>query len=808
MRILNLTSFPAGAVVTARHPPQAEMSFAVRARLEVVPDGVAAPLASDIPELAQGFMTADVHRDDDFAAELVYPSDFADYKPKADLVCVATCHTPDARPMTECPVKFSVGTFSKLLRVVGPRVWVSDASGSTSTPPVAFTTMSLDWTKSFGGVGWPDNPVGAGFEQALPNVESADEPIRSRSDRPRPAGFGPMSPSWATRAAKRGQDFGPSYKARRPYYPVDFDWSFFNAAPSDQQVPYLRGDEELTFQNLHPTRAVLKTKLPGLRIRVFAIDVRDRFREIPMHLDTLVAEVEKNRISLVWRGLDAVLENDLTDVRTALVASEPLASEPRPVAEYQQRLAAYEADPLGLKAALAANGTSADEADRMLARATPKRGGHPEPTATVTEVGPVDPNADPISQLIEAKVGKQGLPFMGALKGVLAKMVEGPRGAANKALLEKLVAERKAPKAPPPMIPSATPEGMAAAKRTALRDAAPSLAKARADAAKTGKVPAAELAKLEALEAEIPKPRSNDAPGPGADLSWRDFSEQDLSGVDLTGANCEGTLFTRAKLRGAKLVNANLTEAVLFEADIAEADFSHANLTLANFASCSGESAKFVGATVRLAYFDQARLPRASFEGATGPETFFTGADLTGAILKKVDILSTSFHEARLEGADFTGAKLVACTLTYCLAAGALFRDATLTNSTFADSDLARAVFVRARASGTIWMRSTLDGTDLRLADLQRAELGESSGPGAKCDGANLRDARFYRASFVGASFADANLMSADLRKADVSRADFSRASLYDAKLVEVVLRGAKFDGANLARALVEEARS
>ena len=75
-----------------------------------------------------------------------------------------------------------------------------------------------------------------------------------------------MNPAWPQRAPKVGKDYGARWrKERSPYYAEDFDWTYFNAAPADQRLPgYLRGDEPLVFQNLHPTAQVFEARAcPG-----------------------------------------------------------------------------------------------------------------------------------------------------------------------------------------------------------------------------------------------------------------------------------------------------------------------------------------------------------------------------------------------------------------------------------------------------------------------------------------------------------------------------------------------------------------
>src|SRR6185436_20521774 len=111
-------------------------------------------------------------------------------------------------------------------------------------------------------------------------------------------------------------------KERWPYFPDDFDFTYFNAAPEDQQLrKYLHGDEELRFDNLHPTIPSYRSALPGLRMRAFLsekLKSGKRFREIPLNLDTLFVDMDKERLLLVWRGVAPVLSEELTEIEHAL----------------------------------------------------------------------------------------------------------------------------------------------------------------------------------------------------------------------------------------------------------------------------------------------------------------------------------------------------------------------------------------------------------------------------------------------------------------------------------------------------------
>ncbi len=87
--------------------------------------------------------------------------------------------------------------------------------------------------------------------------------------------------------------------------PDDFDWSYFQAAPPDQRVEALVGDEWLVLAGLHPTLAALRTRLPGARAVALvhglsAFGVTEG-QPLDLVLDTLHVDGDRQSCSLVWR---------------------------------------------------------------------------------------------------------------------------------------------------------------------------------------------------------------------------------------------------------------------------------------------------------------------------------------------------------------------------------------------------------------------------------------------------------------------------------------------------------------------------
>ena len=278
MQKKNLTPFFVGTKVTSTSPPKPIMAVIVRASYAIVPGAPLEPIEKLVDQrpLSEDAFAED---DDARAGALLYPSDFADFKLNAEVMLKGACHTPGGKPLTECPVKLSVGAWSKALVVVGRRVWTEKIMGAAVSDPHPFTEMPIDWPHAFGGPEHAANPVGLGRGTAeLPNVELATARMRGKGDRPPPAGFGPVNAVWPPRAGKVGKEYGRVWKRdRAPYYAVDFDWTHFHAAPADQQLQgYLRGDEDVSFVNLHPEASSFSVRLPSLRVRVFVKGRRGR----------------------------------------------------------------------------------------------------------------------------------------------------------------------------------------------------------------------------------------------------------------------------------------------------------------------------------------------------------------------------------------------------------------------------------------------------------------------------------------------------------------------------------------------------
>ncbi len=800
----NLTPFLVGVVPTSRRPPQPEMTVVVRGVYALTPHAPFAPLEG----MARGPLSGEVFTEDDRTGECLRPSDFADYKLRGELIALATCHAPGKKPVTECPVRFTLGGLSKTLRVVGSRR-VRPVVGASDPEP--FTSMPLRWSNAWGGPDYADNPVGRGVGiDLLPTVEHPGDSSRS-ADAREPAGVGPIHPDWPIRKKKLGKAYGGDYKkTRAPYYAADFDWSHFQSAPLDQQIEgYFKGDESFSFTNIHPDAHELSGKLPAVRVRVFTKDTRGRFREIAMVLDTIVVNGDEEKLELVWRGLGEVAEADFTDVAFMLVASEPLAERPLVPAHYQLLLDEFEADPTGLKAKLPEGMLEAGERLKKL------HAGEPLP--------PPKPGLDPVSAMLDQQLGdfakKEQAEVRSSIASARAKLDDKPE---KQAELDAKLAQAAADateNAIPTMrmlqLGALPPQRLRRPMRVILEQVA------NVEARLEGRdVPPEQRAQLDALRAvphrpdwkkldpsyEPPTgPLPMNEPGPGADLRERDLQGVDWSGRDLSNANLEEADLTGANLRGANLRGAKLRAAVLVRADLTKADLAGADLTVVNAAH-----ARAIGVNLRGAKLDQTFLAGAVLEGAV-----LEGVDGQWVVFEKANLREVSAAGAKLPRSDFseadlTSAKLEGVDATASLFAGAKLDGtdcarAALDGASFAKARLPSASFARARLDKTFFSDAKLAKADFTRASMKGAHFTNADASSARFFAADLRDARFDRASLRGASFARANLFHANLRDAALDNATFQRASLYGANLLGASGTGVDFLDANLKTATLEE---
>jgi hypothetical protein len=349
---LNDTSHAAEALPLDAEPAVRDVTFIVKGTFDLVQGGVATVAEDPLP------LCADIQSDPDAESAVLYESDYVPFKSVADALCVGNAHVPLGRFATECNVRFAVGPVDKTIRVVGDRYWTTGllGFGHFKTKPEPFQSVPVSYDNAYGGkdVGKPKgfrhykrNRVGKGYSKygfgvsgaALPNLEDPRRPIRSWRNKRKPMSFGPVGRIWQPRQQLAGTYNRRWLKRRAPEPPTDFDERFYNCAPEDQQIEgYLRGDERVRVENMHPEHAVFESRLPGVRVRCFRdcrVEEYLELIEVPLQLDTLWVDMETLRLVLVWRGREAPKE--LAESTAYLLVEERVEEPTAPAESYRAR---------------------------------------------------------------------------------------------------------------------------------------------------------------------------------------------------------------------------------------------------------------------------------------------------------------------------------------------------------------------------------------------------------------------------------------------------------------------------------------
>jgi len=259
---------------------------------------------------------ADEYWGDPVSSSIKYVSEIHLAKPGTDVALIGRARPPNNYPVPQLDVRLAVAERQKVLRVFGNRVWKS-GSISTAQP---FESMPIVYEYAFGGKHEIDpeknkilveerNPIGRGFRgkrksaelegMELPNVEDPRCLVADKGDKASPAGFAFVSPAWLPRREYAGTYDEAWQKNRAPYLPDDFDPRFFNSAHPDFTFDrYLQGGEPVMLDNLSPD-GPLRFNLPVCQVET-CVRIAGKVNKPPPHLETVLIEPEKRRLSMTW----------------------------------------------------------------------------------------------------------------------------------------------------------------------------------------------------------------------------------------------------------------------------------------------------------------------------------------------------------------------------------------------------------------------------------------------------------------------------------------------------------------------------
>ncbi len=573
------------------------------------------------------------------------------------------------------------------------------------------------------------------------------------------APFAPLAHDAPARFAKLGTYDERWVKERWPWFPADFDAGYFNAAAPALQVPYLVGDEAIELIDVGPERTSLRSALPGWRVRCFLDELLGddaQFRELRLQLDTLWIDASCHVLSVVWRGMADIADEDASQLSHIVWAQESLAQPQKSVLDYER-------------------------ATRIQKMAKQPATGDAKSSTVVNDNQPQDEN---VSEREKAALDElhDKLEGLGATAEMLALVRQADRMADAMSALNKTVDAD--PAAAEAMVAEAEDK-----LRARLKEAGHELPDEASKPPPSGREPA-----------PWSRERVELAQQTGVSMANADLSGLDLSALDLCGCDFSGALFMGASLAQTRLHEADLHDATLTDVNLEGAMLESADLRSANLTGATAGEADFRRSNLTGALLDGAMLQKCQFDESRGNGASFRKADLSGASFRKAELVGARFVRAIVHDVNFEQANLHMATLRSARGDDVCFRRARLTNMRAGEGSLfSKADLSGAQADGSIWMNSNLEhaaavGASFRRADLSRARLTGVDLSGSNCENADFTKSDLSMATLRGANFAGARFTGANLERSDGRNANF-----YEAELWKASLRGLQLEGAHLA---------
>lgn len=755
----------------------------------------------------------------DVAAKVLSKDDILDEgwpKPLGEFLVAGNCYCPADHTAQPVAATVSVGGLTKRLAVFGDRHVT--ATGGISTPQ-PFDSMPITANNAFGGKDYPANPLGKGLDEQngikpLPNIEYPGHLMVSPSDRPPPAGFGPLSAAVPQRARFMGRQDEHWRKNRWPHLPQDTDARYFQAAPEDQQLKgFWKGGESVRVSNMHPAHPNLETTLPNYRARLF-VNQSDaqgevHFRELNVNADTVWLMPEAQLGFLIFRAAVPVTDPDGRDIHAFMAELEPTSNEALPALYYLNKcLRALSPEKFKHVPDLdspQAKQTLADlNAAGLLAKVREQK---TQFQASLRQAGVNE--TDVLNELEANPHTRQLAQALRQRKGNLAGYFTE---------IETLLAMLDKDDASPSSSSSSTSSSKQALSSSNLKQTLtpypqPGAHAAKAPPAET-EAPLHDPAAAARRRTQIMSAHARGRSCAGLDLSHANLAGLDLAGIDLTGAVLSGANFAGTRLQGACLDKvvapgarfdaADLSGCLLRNASLSHCSFTGAVLRGAqlNGADCSGAGfagADFTGTCLNDATLVGAWLQGIKAERLMATKAQFTLANLDSAQLPAAQIEGANFSGASAKRSNFSGAVAVKTNWSQCDLSGADLTHADLTASQAGPGssfDQARLDLSVLESVG--WMGASMQQASLQSVRAAGADFSDARLTGAQLTRSDLRQCNFDRADLSQAVLAASNLMQASFIHTNLQSARFDRSNLYNATFVDNQLAGALFDGANL----------
>lgn len=335
MNLVNDTGLPAGWCLGFERDGRELVVAVVKAtyRLAAGPDEELELAPEQVP-----LTKADEFTGEPGCSATLHESDYAHRKPACDVLVNGSAYAPGGKQAERVVVGLRVGPIRKRFEVVGERIWTSGTILPRPTSPRPFLKLPVTYDRAYGGAdasrkepevveAYAENPIGVGFYprserdvllgKPLANTQELEHPATDRKGKYRPMSFGARARNVAGRVRYAGTYDTRWTEERAPLWPADFDDRYFQCAPEDQQMPFPKGGEVLTLENMTPA-GLLRFRLPRCELPVVFVPRHGPTVQRDAVVDTVLVEPDAARVMLTWRA-SLPMRRSVFDLREVVV---------------------------------------------------------------------------------------------------------------------------------------------------------------------------------------------------------------------------------------------------------------------------------------------------------------------------------------------------------------------------------------------------------------------------------------------------------------------------------------------------------
>ena len=286
----------AADTVVWRMRGELRVSVIVKATFAFQPD---APMRVIAPE---DIVRAEVHQANNPTRSVRLTSDLAPFLPAADVILTGHACAPEDETALGMSVRLAVYRESALLDKS-----INVLCATEDDCEVPFETMPLVYELAYGGIGFTDNPYGVGVASEPGKTPNLVDP----SDPQKVACFAPVARGWPNRKRLLGKTDRRALEGPVCEIPDGFNFAYFQAAPRDQQIAYLQGNEWIVLEGMHAKHTQITSALPSAMGRARVFGLGEGGRALALTADTLRIDADSLTCSVVWRGSFPVREPEM-----------------------------------------------------------------------------------------------------------------------------------------------------------------------------------------------------------------------------------------------------------------------------------------------------------------------------------------------------------------------------------------------------------------------------------------------------------------------------------------------------------------